>query len=575
MNRFRNFFLICIFFSFFSQISAQITPPSFQCIREDTLFWLPDTNTCGPFQAYYIYFRDAETGPFIRLDSIMDQNTLFYKHENFTGDGYYFLESKYDCSGLSSIPSDTINNLFEQDVTQIERVTVIGANVHVSWYPNTSPQTIGYVIYRNTSLGTVPIDTVFNALEYLDTGAKPFEQVESYYVLAIDDCGNTTTFDTIPHQTMLMETEVDFCASNVKLTWTPYQGWSQGVENFEIWLGIDGAPLQFEHKISGIDTLAYVSGLKNGSEYCMAIRAIEPGTGVASFSNEICFNADVLTPVETLTINNVSVNPDQQIDVFWTYNARADLENISIVRGINSSTFSATNPNLLGQPLDNINVFTDQQITSSSGPYYYQIETVDLCDNKDSSNIVSSILLNVDANGGGINLAWTALFFPGREVIGYQICKIVNGNEIPIQTVSSLMLNFSDMDSGTTGQTLNCYVVKAMHTNAMGRDTLLSYSNLDCANQMVDMYIPNAFVPNGTNTIFKPEILHPASIQSYRLHIFNRWGNKIFESTSPEIGWNGLQSGELCAPGVYVYVIDIDQVDGKNQVKSGTLNLIR
>ena len=75
--------------------------------------------------------------------------------------------------------------------------------------------------------------------------------------------------------------------------------------------------------------------------------------------------------------------------------------------------------------------------------------------------------------------------------------------------------------------------------------------------------------------IFKPEILHPGSIQSYRLHIFNRWGNKIFESTSPEIGWNGLQSGELCAPGVYVYVIDIDQVDGKNQVNSGTLNLIR
>lgn len=575
MNRFRNYFLICFFFSLLSQISAQISPPSFQCIREDTLFWLPDTNSCGPFLAYQIYFSDSETGPFVLLDSVIDQNTLFYKHENYTGEAHYFLQSNYDCLGLSSLPSDTINNLFEQNVTQIERVSVQGSNVHISWYANTSHQTIGYVIYRNTSLGTIPIDTVYNALEYLDAGAKPFEQVESYYVLAIDGCSNTTTFDSIAHQTMLMQTEVDFCASHVKLTWTPYQGWTQGVESFEIWLGIDGAPLQFEHKISGADTLAYVSGLKNGSEYCIAIRAIESGTGVASFSNEICITADVLTQVETLSISNISVNPDQQIDLFWNYNAGSDLEEISIVRGINSSTFSPANPNLSGQPLDNINVFTDQQITSLSGPYYYQIQTVDLCGNQDSSNIVSSILLNVNATGGDINLAWTDLFFPGRNIIAYQICKILDGNELPLQTVSPTTLNFSDMDSGSSGQTLNCYIVKAIHTNSMGFDTLVSYSNLDCANQMVEMYIPNAFVPGGTNTIFKPEILHLGSIQSYRLHIFNRWGSKIFESTSPDIGWNGSQSGELCAPGVYIYVIDIDQVDGKNQVKSGTLNLIR
>jgi hypothetical protein len=559
-----------------SQISAQITPPEFQCIREDTLFWLPDTNTCGPFVAYQVFFSTSASGPYFLLDSISNKNTLFYKHENFTGDAYYFLLSKYDCPGLSSLPSDTLNNLFEQNVTHIERVSVEGANVHVSWYANTSPQTTGYVIYRNTSLGTIPIDTVYNALEYLDTGAKPYEQVESYYVLAIDGCGNTTTFDTIAHQTILMQTELDFCASHLKLTWTPYQGWPQGIDGFEIWLGIDGAPPQFEHMIGGSDTLAYVSGLKNGSEYCVAMRATEAGTSVASFSNEICLTADVLTQIETLSIANISVNSDQQIDIFWDYNASADLEDISMMRGINSTIFSPINPNLPGQPLDNSNVFTDQQITSASGPYYYQIHSLDQCGNGDTSNTVSSVLLKVNADGGSINLAWSDLYFPGRDLIAHQICRISDGNEILLQTVSPSILNFSDIaDSGSSGQTLICYVIKAIHTNSMGLDTLVSYSNLDCANQMVEMYIPNAFVPQGTNTIFKPEILHPGSIQSYRLHIFNRWGSKIFESTSPDIGWNGFQSGELCDPGVYLYLIDIDQVDGKNQIKSGTLHLIR
>jgi gliding motility-associated-like protein len=88
------------------------------------------------------------------------------------------------------------------------------------------------------------------------------------------------------------------------------------------------------------------------------------------------------------------------------------------------------------------------------------------------------------------------------------------------------------------------------------------------------LYIPNAFVPDGTNKIFKPKGDF-SSGTDYYFAIYNRWGQILFETKDYEIGWNGIYKGEAVQSGIYVYYIRF-QFGGqlKSFEKTGRVTLI-
>ena len=70
-------------------------------------------------------------------------------------------------------------------------------------------------------------------------------------------------------------------------------------------------------------------------------------------------------------------------------------------------------------------------------------------------------------------------------------------------------------------------------------------------------YTPNIFTPNndGTNDTFSPSLLN-IDISTYKLTIFDRWGNEIFETINYSQGWNGKQeNGALFPSDVYSYKV--------------------
>jgi gliding motility-associated-like protein len=60
------------------------------------------------------------------------------------------------------------------------------------------------------------------------------------------------------------------------------------------------------------------------------------------------------------------------------------------------------------------------------------------------------------------------------------------------------------------------------------------------------------------------------------LHIFNRWGEEIFQSDDITQGWDGKKNGKDCPGGVYVYkiVFSADGIAG-SQERVGTVTLVR
>ena len=88
--------------------------------------------------------------------------------------------------------------------------------------------------------------------------------------------------------------------------------------------------------------------------------------------------------------------------------------------------------------------------------------------------------------------------------------------------------------------------------------------------------IPTAFNPNSdvelnkTFTVFADP---PDYISNYKMFIYNRWGQQMFETDSIEEGWDGTNNGTPCNPGVYVWIIYYDAGEGEVTNK-GTVSLI-
>jgi gliding motility-associated-like protein len=91
----------------------------------------------------------------------------------------------------------------------------------------------------------------------------------------------------------------------------------------------------------------------------------------------------------------------------------------------------------------------------------------------------------------------------------------------------------------------------------------------------VNIFVPNVFTPNSDsiNDYFYPEL---KGINSFQMLIYNRWGQKVFETYTKEGKWNGKTSnGLLCPEGVYYGLIRATDFKNKQYEISVTITLLR
>jgi gliding motility-associated-like protein len=90
------------------------------------------------------------------------------------------------------------------------------------------------------------------------------------------------------------------------------------------------------------------------------------------------------------------------------------------------------------------------------------------------------------------------------------------------------------------------------------------------------IFVPDAFTPDNsgpnTNNTFQPVILNH---KTYQMLIFNRWGEKMYETTDLTKGWDGNFLGNPAQQGVYVYRMIVTSQDDKAYEFNGTFTLLR
>jgi gliding motility-associated-like protein len=92
------------------------------------------------------------------------------------------------------------------------------------------------------------------------------------------------------------------------------------------------------------------------------------------------------------------------------------------------------------------------------------------------------------------------------------------------------------------------------------------------------IYIPNTFTPDGNehNQYFLPVITSGVDLFNYKMTIYNRWGEVIWESLDPKEGWDGTYNNILCPDGSYTWVLEFKVIDTDEKKEyHGNLTIIR
>jgi gliding motility-associated-like protein len=88
------------------------------------------------------------------------------------------------------------------------------------------------------------------------------------------------------------------------------------------------------------------------------------------------------------------------------------------------------------------------------------------------------------------------------------------------------------------------------------------------------VFVPNSFTPNddGLNETFIPVL---KGVKFFRFSIFDRWGEKIFETQSPDQGWDGTYKDQQCKQDIYVWKMTVSSKNGQNKELQGNVTLHR
>ncbi|MFT3884206.1 MAG: gliding motility-associated C-terminal domain-containing protein [Flavobacteriales bacterium] len=89
------------------------------------------------------------------------------------------------------------------------------------------------------------------------------------------------------------------------------------------------------------------------------------------------------------------------------------------------------------------------------------------------------------------------------------------------------------------------------------------------------LFIPTAFSPDNSTKNDAYCLYGTDCIATMQLGIYDRWGNKVFESTDPQACWDGTYNGQPLDPAVFAYHLSATLSNGERVERQGNITLMR
>lgn len=193
------------------------------------------------------------------------------------------------------------------------------------------------------------------------------------------------------------------------------------------------------------------------------------------------------------------------------------------------------------------------------------------------------------SNGNCSDTAYTSVSVlpsPTASVTSNISTPITYGQSATLTAGGGVSYNWNNGDNGNTitvsPTATTVYCVTATSPNNCSDTACVTVTFYDvCAS---GIYLPNAFSPNndGENDFLQVYYENALCVTSLNIAIYNRWGEKVFDSTNPAFKWDGTNQAQgagdkeqVMNTRVVTYYLKATLIDGKEISKKGNISLVR
>ncbi len=425
-----------------------------------------------------------------------------------------------------------------------------------------------------TTFPEAEVNGYYNTSIHLDAN-QVCDSTITFAITAQDSCGNSSVWDEMYFiRTLYLHNPIyNICNDQCVIEWDSVYAWQDAdIEGIRVFRKEGNKPFEVIADLAADQKSIFTYGYERGLKYQFYIEAYSKNDERISTS---CIKNIIgrkpTSPAYNWLRHASIINGE--VHLKWQVDSIADIPYFAITRsddGLNYQTIDT----VIGSG-DTIHTYIDISSKYYKSPQYYKIFSFDSCLNiGDTSNHATTIYATVDSySDGNAIIEWTA-YETMNDLSFYNVYRIIDSLIYPYpiaEVYPDEELNYIDDYSIVVPLMAKVgYLVEAVGSLADSlpmQDT--ARSNTNFLAKVSNVYVPSGFKPlGGVTPEFKP-IYTGIKLINYNFKVLNRWGQIVFETHQPVLGWDGKFLGEYVPAGAFVYVVDFETIYGKKKRMSG------
>lgn len=377
--------------------------------------------------------------------------------------------------------------------------------------------------------------------------------------------------------------QFDTCGKKTNLTWSRYVesppdslnlgdfNDSIQIKHFNIWKKSGNENFKKIHTTK--DTTYQDNNIEYNRGYKYYVEAVrEKDTSIKSMSNRERIYIQMPQKPDFIKTKKIEYDNNGNITLQYEVAENSELENYALLKSKELNGPYDTTETITTS--DYILNYKEKPSEKQGEFYFYHVAAMNQCNKVATrSDTLNNIVMNVKNNDLTNELQWNSI--DNKDNVTYTIFrKIGSSYSDKIATTYNSSYYDTELESllGRDYSGEFCYYIEAEVINQGNK--AISESKEQCVFVEPEIFIPNTFTPNndGKNDEFRP--VFSFLPEHYHLIIYNRAGEKVFESKDPEETWRGKIQGSGKAPaGTYIYYLEAKNPEDKLIKKRGRINV--
>jgi gliding motility-associated-like protein len=290
---------------------------------------------------------------------------------------------------------------------------------------------------------------------------------------------------------------------------------------------------------------------------------------------KICSKDEYENPIFGVHFLTATVPDNQNVNTIWTKSIDEDFRSYRVFRAKNQDGFMQWER--VAEIFDiNDTSYLDSKVDVAKESYCYFTQVTDLCGHiSDTSNFGCNIVLEGVSKRWFFDLDWA----PYREwesgVYEYVVKRSVDTGALrPIVAVNYNKQNYRDEDLDYDWGGYYFQIEAHQMPDSKRPYVSTSTSNTIYMIQPPLLHVPNAFSPNGDglNDVWG---FVPVFVREFNMRVFNRWGEKVFDSDNKKLQWEGKYLSAEPYDNVFIWICTYKGWDNEFYKQKGTVTIVR